>query len=57
MMNSETRQARDFYANFQLLDRDINRIQRTNIRMRNFFLLLLTQLFLLTLLFSTSWMN
>ena len=56
-MNSETRQAKQLYSNFQMLDLNINRIQRRSMRMRNFFLLLLTQLFLLSFFAITPWIN
>ncbi|MEM8672935.1 MAG: hypothetical protein AAGF83_03525 [Cyanobacteria bacterium P01_G01_bin.67] len=50
-MDSETKQAQDFYANFQMLDFDLNHRERKNDRLRNFLLLLLTQLFLASLFF------
>ena len=56
-MKSETRQAQQFYSTFQMLDFNINRIQRRNMRMRNFFLLLVTQLFLLSFFMVTLWIN
>lgn len=56
-MKSEIRHAQQFYSNFQMLDLDINRIQHRHMRMRNFFLLLLTQLFLLSYFVITPWIN
>ncbi len=58
-MNSQIRhrQAQQFDTNFQMLEISINRIQRRNRRMRNFFLLLLTQVLLLSFFAITSWTN
>ena len=56
-MNSETEQAKQFYANFQILDLNINRIQRKNIHMRNLLLLLITQLFLISFFIIMPWIN
>ena len=56
-MNFQIRQAQQFYTNFHLLEISINRIQRRNRRMRNFFLLLLTQVFLLSFFVITPWTN
>ena len=47
-MNIQIKQAQSFYADYQLLDIDRNRLQRRNKRMRNSFLLLLTQIFLIS---------
>ncbi|WP_186375780.1 hypothetical protein [Hyella patelloides] len=43
-MNTETRQAEQFHANFQRLDRNIDRLQRKNMDRRNFCLIILLQL-------------
>ena len=50
-MDSEFQQAQGFYADFQMLDFALNRRQKKTDQLRNFFLLLLAQLFLVSFCF------
>ena len=46
-INPEIKPALDFFASYKLLDLDLGRLQRRNKRLRNSFLILLTQIILI----------
>ncbi|MDJ0569430.1 MAG: hypothetical protein QNJ53_10330 [Pleurocapsa sp. MO_192.B19] len=56
-MNTEVRQAEQFYANFQRLDLNINRIQRKNTNRRNLLLVILLQLSMASIFLNAYFIN
>lgn len=56
-MNIQREQAQQFDANFQILDRNIERIHRNNLSIRNFFVVILLQLALVSILLNAYWFN
>jgi hypothetical protein len=57
MMNIQREQAQQFHANFQRLERNIERIDRNSLELRNFFVVVLLQLALFSILLNAYWLN
>lgn len=56
-MNIQREQAQQFHANFQRLERNIERIDRNSLELRNFFVVVLLQLALFSILLNAYWLN
>jgi hypothetical protein len=56
-MNTEIRQAEQFHANFQRLDRNIDRLQRKNMDRRNLFIVILIQLSMATIFLNVYFVH